>query len=129
MKWMAGTVASVLGCLAASAEAESAPKGVTFEQQVKPILQRSCVDCHGAKQAKAKLRLDSLEGVLKGSEDGKVVLPGESAKSALIRAVTGTGKKAMPPKPKPGRNDGYKPVPLSPEEIVLLRAWVDQGAK
>jgi hypothetical protein len=129
MKLWTGSAATLLGCcgLVVGAAPEAAQKDVTFAQQIKPILEKSCLECHGAKQAKAKLRLDTLEGALKGGEDGKVVLPGDSAQSALIRSVTGSGKKAMPPKPKAGKP--YQPIPLTQEQIGLLRAWIDQGAK
>jgi len=95
--------------------------GVTFSSDIQPILQKGCVECHGPKKAKGKLRLDSLLAVLKGSEDGKIVVPGDSAKSTLVHSVALPIKKAMPPK--------GKGTPLSKEEIGLIRAWIDQGAK
>src|SRR5206468_12946574 len=57
--------------------------GVTYAKDIKPIFEKSCMKCHGAEKQKAKLRLDSLEAALKGSENGKVVLPGNSAGSIL----------------------------------------------
>src|SRR5262245_28524572 len=66
---------------------DSNEKDVTYEKHIKPIFQNSCVRCHGAEKPKGKLRLDSLEGVLKGGEDGKVIHPGDSAKSGLVLAV------------------------------------------
>lgn len=95
--------------------------GVTFDTDIKPVFQKSCVECHGPKKAKGKLRLDSLPGVLKGSEDGKVVVPGDSAKSALVHSVALPVKKAMPPK--------GKGTPLAKEDVALIRAWIDQGVK
>jgi len=99
----------------------SSKADVTYAQDIQPIFQKSCYECHGPKKAKGKLRLDSLPGVLKGSEDGKIVKPGDSAKSVLVHAVALPVKKAMPPKDK-----GAK---LSTEQVSLLRAWIDQGAK
>src|ERR1039458_9542737 len=61
--------------------------GVTYATDIKPLFEKSCVKCHGAEKPKARLRLDSLEGTLKGGEDGKVVLPGDSANSILIHNV------------------------------------------
>ena len=59
-------------------------KNVTFEKDIKPIFDKSCVKCHGGEKPKGKLRLDTLEGALKGGVDGKVVEPGNSAKSVLV---------------------------------------------
>ena len=99
---------------------------VTYEKDIKPILDKSCVKCHGAEKPKAKLRMDSLQGVLKGGVDGKVVNPGNSAKSMLIINVAHLGEQDdwMPPP-----NNKAKIGPLSPEQIGLIRAWIDQGAK
>jgi hypothetical protein len=99
---------------------------VTYAADIKPILEKSCVKCHGAEKPKARLRLDSLEGALKGGEDGKVIEPGKSTESILIHNVAHVGDPDdyMPP-PKNKANIG----PLTKEEIGLLRAWIDQGAK
>jgi mono/diheme cytochrome c family protein len=101
-------------------------KDVTYSNDIKPIFENSCVKCHGAQKPKAKLRLDSLEGALKGGEDGKVILPGKGAESLLVQNVANVGDpdQYMPP-PKNKANIG----PLTKEQIGLLRAWIDQGAK
>jgi hypothetical protein len=138
-------------------------QGVTYEKDIRPIFEASCFRCHGAQKPKAKLRLDSLEGALKGGEDGKVVVPGNSKKSLLVAAVARVNDDvAMPPKFKPrpggaggpggpsggpgtpppgggpspggpggpgGHGFGPPPKPLTPEQVSLVRAWVDQGAK
>jgi hypothetical protein len=101
-------------------------KDVMFEKDIKPIFDNSCVKCHGAEKPKGKLRLDSLEGVLKGGQDGKVVEPGNSAKSMLVLNIAHLGDvdDFMPP---PKNRLGIKE--LTPEQIGLVRAWIDQGAK
>ena len=101
-------------------------KGVAYASDIKPIFEKSCIKCHGAEKPKGKLRLDSLEGVLKGGEDGKVVLPGDSAGSVLVHNIAHAGDPDdyMPP-PRNKANIG----PLTKEQIGLIRAWIDQGAK
>jgi hypothetical protein len=101
-------------------------KGVTFAADIKPIFDKSCVKCHGTEKQKGKLRLDTLEATLKGGEDGKVVQPGKSADSMLVHNVARVGDEDlyMPP---PENKD--KIPPLTKEEIGLVRAWIDQGAK
>lgn len=101
-------------------------QGVTYESDIKPLFDHSCVKCHGPQKPKGHLRLDSLEGVFKGSEDGKVLVPGHSNQSMLIANVAHLGDPddyMPPPKNKAGI------PPLTKEQIGLLRAWIDQGAK
>jgi mono/diheme cytochrome c family protein len=116
-------------------------EGVTYAKDIRPIFEASCLRCHGPEKPKAGLRLDSVEAVLKGSKEGKVVVPGQSTKSALVLAVARLDPEtAMPPKPKQrgakgggqpsaGKQPPPPPKPLTPEQVGLVRAWVDQGAK
>ncbi len=102
----------------------STEPGVTYADDIKPIFDASCVKCHDStKKPKAHLALDSLAGVLKGSRDGAVVLPGNSAKSDLVLAVAHIGD---PDTYMPKGKDGHK---LTDAQIGLIRAWIDQGAK
>lgn len=104
----------------------STQKNVTFDKDIKPLFEASCVHCHGAEKPKGKLRLDTLAGTLKGSIDGPVLEPGKSAKSFLVANISYLGDEDdfMPP-PK----DAKKYPKLTPEQIGLVRAWIDQGAK
>jgi hypothetical protein len=70
--------------------------------------------------------MDSLESVLKGGEDGKVVVPGKSEESMLVHNIAHVGDPDQympPPKNKAGIG------PLTKDQIGLIRAWIDQGAK
>jgi mono/diheme cytochrome c family protein len=104
----------------------STKQGVTYAADIKPMFEKSCVKCHGADKQKGKLRLDSLDAALKGGQDGKVIEPGHSADSMLIHNVAHLGDEDdfMPP---PDNKD--KIPPLTKEQIGLIRAWIDQGAK
>ena len=104
----------------------STKQGLTFEKDIKPLFDKSCVECHGAEKPKGKLRLDTLAGTLKGSVDGKVLEPGNSAKSFLVANIAFLGDEDdwMPP-PK----DAKKYPKFTPEEVGIVRAWIDQGAK
>lgn len=96
--------------------------GVTFAKDIKPLFEKSCVKCHGPEKQKAKLRLDGLEDTLKGAEDGPVVVKGKSAESELIHSISRLDEdSAMPPE---GKGE-----PLTKDEVGLVRAWIDQGAK
>ena len=96
-----------------------AARKVSYETDVKPILERSCYRCHQGVKHKGDLRLDRKSAALRGGESGEVLLPGKSAESRLIHLVAAVDpKKAMPP-------GGKKR--LSAAEVGVLRAWVDQG--
>ena len=185
---------------AAKLPAASDKKGLTYEKDIKPLFQASCVRCHGEQRQRGGLRVDSLEAVMKGGDDGKMIVAGDSKKSLLAFAVAQVDNgTAMPPKRgpggrggqgrRPGGPDGGQPggpgpdgsgqggpgggnpppggpsgnadgpggpgpdgarggrggpdgqggpggpggqqqaKPLTPEQIALVRAWIDQGAK
>jgi len=101
-------------------------QGLTYTTDIKAILDNSCTKCHGADKQKGKLRLDSLANILKGGEDGKILQPGHSAESQLVTSVAHVGDEDdwMPPK-----DNKAKIPPLTPTQIGLIRAWIDQGAK
>ena len=102
----------------------STKTGLTFATDIKPIFDAACVKCHdGTKKPRAGLALDTLEGALKGSKDGKVITVGDSAKSDLVLSVAHVGD---PDTFMPKGRDAKK---LTDEQIGLIRAWIDQGAK
>lgn len=100
----------------------AARKDVTFAKDIKPIFEKACFNCHGEEKQKAKLRVDSVEAIKKGSENGEILVVGNSAKSSLVHSVAGLIEDMM--MPPEGKAD-----PLTKEQIGLLRAWIDQGAK
>ncbi len=123
-------LAASLALLAASAKVPdlrklppaAEKKGVTFDKDIKPIFEKSCFQCHGPEKQKGDLRVDSREAVLKGSEHGKVVEPGKVDKSPLLWSVARLDEDtAMPPE---GKAD-----PLTKDQVALVRAWIEQGAK
>jgi hypothetical protein len=105
----------------------STKQGVTYAADIKPLLDASCVKCHSGDKPKARLKLDNLENILKGSKDGKVIIAGDSAKSLLVQAAAHATKDHDLWMPPPQNKAGAKP--LTPEQIGLVRAWIDQGAK
>ena len=98
----------------------AANKNVDFVRDVRPIFQRACLRCHGPDKQKSEFRLDVRQTALTGGESyAPNIVPGKSADSPLVKMVAGIGDITMPP-------EGDR---LSVEEIGLLRAWIDQGAK
>jgi mono/diheme cytochrome c family protein len=124
--------------LAADLPPASTKTNVTYATDIRPIFEQNCFRCHGEKRARGDVRLDNLEAVLKGGEHGTVVIPGNSAKSSLVIAVARLDENsAMPPIKKGGPSKGgggpagAPPTakPLTAEEVGLVCAWIDQGAK
>jgi hypothetical protein len=99
-----------------------ASKEIDYERDVAPILSRSCYRCHGEKKHNGGLALHVRERLMEGGDEGPVVVEGKSAESRLIHSVARTD----PDYPMPPEGEGD---PLSPAEVGVLRAWIDQGAK
>jgi len=101
-------------------------KDVTFEKDIKPIFEKSCFSCHGPDKQKSELRVDSAEAILKGGEHGPNVVKGKSAESSLVHAVADLLDEDanMPPTDK-----REKYPALTKDQVGLVRAWIDQGAK
>ncbi|HEX5400402.1 MAG TPA: c-type cytochrome domain-containing protein [Verrucomicrobiae bacterium] len=105
----------------------STKQNVTYASDIKAILDESCVKCHSGDRPKGRLKLDTLADVLKGGKNGKILKPGDSANSYVVKAIahlTSDQHAWMPP-----LNNMAHIKPLTPDQIGLIRAWIDQGAK
>jgi hypothetical protein len=100
--------------------------GLTYEKDIKPIIEKSCVKCHSGEKPKSKYRIDTLANAIKGGESGEAaIIPGDSAKSPMVHNVCDLIEDMeMPPTDK---RDKYPA--LTKAQIGILRAWIDQGAK
>jgi hypothetical protein len=109
--------------------AAAAKKGLTFDADIKPLFEKACFKCHGpeVEKPKGKFRADTKVNVLKGGGEGAAVTPGDLSKSpliAMVARITEDEELYMPPK-----DNKQKIGPLSKEEVGLVRAWIEQGAK
>src|SRR5688500_12578914 len=121
MKYASAVAAVMLSIALAPARAAEPP--VDFGRQIQPILSDRCYKCHGPDEAarQGELRLDQKESALTLREDRRAIVPGQAAKSELIRRITsGDADERMPPPDSK--------LKLSPAEIALLGRWVDEGA-
>ncbi len=89
-----------------------------FEREIRPILERSCLGCHGPRAPKNFLGLYTRERLVAGGISGPAVVPGKSGESRLVRYVAGLDEGIVMP-PRGAR--------LTAEEVSRLRAWIDQG--
>ncbi len=93
---------------------------VSFNEQVRPILNESCVNCHGGIRRQADLSLLFRHEALSVAESGeRAIVPFEPAESELLRRIVHTEPAHRMPKDAP---------PLTPDEIQTLHSWIEQGA-
>jgi mono/diheme cytochrome c family protein len=90
----------------------------SFYRDIQPLFQTRCVGCHGGDSPKAKLRLSSLEELRAGGKHGDPIVPSKPEESLLFLLLSGERKPKMPPE---------KEGALEPEEIALVRAWIQAG--
>lgn len=119
---------SILVLSSAGFTAAPLQAAVNFEKQLLPVIEAKCLGCHKAahmedgklKKPKADLRLDAAWAMLKGAESGPALVPGNLAKSYLYEVVN-----------LPKDDDMFMPPkgdPLTPDEIKLLKEWIESGA-
>jgi hypothetical protein len=105
-------------------QAKSLPPAAThpidFAKEIKPIFEKSCVNCHGHGRSKGNFRLDNRETFLKGGDSGAPIVIGKSDESLLIELVIGFDPDSVMPQ---------KGTKLTKEQVGVIRAWIDQGAK
>jgi hypothetical protein len=98
---------------------------LTFKLDIEPVLRKSCVKCHSGPKASGRYRLNSRKSAIRGGVSGTAVVPGRSEESLLVQVVAdAVAGSEMPP---PRQRKRYPK--LTPEQIELLRRWIDQGAQ
>src|SRR5947209_5599210 len=99
LDWRTRPMLVGLVCSFIFADAVCADSQIDYLRDVKPILAKHCYECHGAQKQRSGLRLDTAAAIRRGGDSGPGLIPGKSAESKLIKAVTGAdGTKLMPPK-------------------------------
>src|SRR5436190_14049444 len=93
---------------------------VDFAKSIQPILEKRCIECHGAKKQKGDLRLDSKDAALKGGKDAKAIVPEKPDDSDMVRRIS-----------LPAGHDDIMPPkgdPLTKDQIDLVKKWITEGA-
>lgn len=93
---------------------------VLYEKEIEPILVKKCQVCHSGGVKESRLDLGTYEAMMRGGRRGPNVMPGKSADSLLVKLSGKTMGPKMPPKDH---------EPLTPQELALIKLWIDQGAK
>jgi hypothetical protein len=100
--------------------------GLTFDKDVKPLIETTCLKCHSGKRPKGRFSVENREAFLKGGgSDEAAIVPGSSEKSPLLHYVADL----VPEMEMPPIDDRQEYPPLTRDQIAILRAWIDQGAK
>jgi WD40 repeat protein len=98
---------------------------VDFEREIVPFLRDNCLSCHCKTTTKGGLNMETPELMLKGGDTGPGVKPGHGADSLVLQAAAHQDDDLkMPP-----RDNKAKAKNLTPQQLALLRLWMDQGAK
>lgn len=94
---------------------------VDFSAEVKPILNKHCISCHGGVKQNANFSLLFRHEAMDTAESGKrVIIPGDAPHSELIRRITSNDPDLRMP---------YKEAPLTKKEIDILTQWINEGAE
>lgn len=120
---MKKTIPLVLSVFSTLAMAE--PAQVSFRNDVTPILHDYCLNCHepgGKGFEKSGLDMRSYGSLMKGTQYGSVVKPGDSFTSILVQVVEGRVHASI--RMPYGMEGG-----LAKDKIAVLKKWIDQGAK
>lgn len=96
---------------------------VSYAKEVSDILDAKCVGCHAGAVKEGKLVMEDVAGMLKGGKHGPAIKPGKADDSLLFKMAAHRVEPVMPPKDKKDAK------PLTPEELGLLKLWIDSGAK
>jgi hypothetical protein len=107
-------MAVVVGGGAGPARADDA---AVFAERVAPLLRQRCVPCHNPQKRRGGLDLTTREALLRGSNEGAAIAPGQADQSLLVKMISGS-----PPRmPK-------QATPLTADEVAVVRTWIDHGA-
>ncbi|MDZ4401649.1 c-type cytochrome domain-containing protein [Prosthecobacter sp.] len=105
--------------------ATSHAQTVDYTKQIAPLWDTYCIDCHSADDADGEFVLDTFAALMKGGKEGAAIVAGKGNESMLVKFLEGRsgrgGKNEFMP---PGKREKLKP-----EEIALIKAWIDAGAK
>jgi len=96
----------------------SSQERVTFSDDIRPIMRRSCWNCHGAAVQLSGLDLSSREAAIDGGDRGSAIVPGRAEESLLFRHLAGLDEPRMP----------MEGDPISRVEVEAVRQWINDGA-
>ncbi len=121
---LAGAVGgAVLAAVGSAQAAEPLPKRVDFNEHIRPVLTKTCFECHGpgASNPQTDLRFDRKAHAFQDLGGYRAIVPGEPARSALYQRITADDPDERMPPPDSGKS-------LTERQVRLLKRWIEQGA-
>ncbi|MBP87596.1 MAG: hypothetical protein CMJ64_12870 [Planctomycetaceae bacterium] len=97
---------------------------IDFQKEIVPILQKKCLACHSTSEQQGELILETPQMMLKGGDTGASVVAGKGAESLLLKLASHQEEPFMPP-----LDNDVGAAPLTPQELGLIKLWIDQGAQ
>ena len=126
-----GLLLATLTAVAADVDTSKLPPaaaktGLTYAKDISPIVETSCLKCHSGNRPKSKYSMEELALIIKGGSSDEVsIVAGKSDKSPFVWYISDLVEEMeMPPLDK---RDKYPQ--LTKDQVSLIRAWIDQGAK
>jgi mono/diheme cytochrome c family protein len=110
--------ALLLSLLSTQSAAPAPAPPISFDKDVKPVLEQHCLSCHGETMQSGKFDLRNRDSALKGGARGSDIVPGDATASRLYRRVAGLERPSMPAQAEP----------LPAEQIAAIKQWIDEGA-
>jgi mono/diheme cytochrome c family protein len=110
--------ALLLSLLSTQSAAPAPAPAISFDKDVKPVLEQHCLSCHGETMQSGKFDLRNRDSALKGGARGSDIVPGDATASRLYRRVAGLERPSMPAQAEP----------LPAEQIAAIKQWIDEGA-
>jgi len=98
---------------------------VDFQNDLLPVLRTSCLACHNKTKAKAHLVLETPADILRGGSSGPAAIAGRGDASLIVQAAAHRSDDLVMP---PADNKVAAPD-LTPQQLGLIRLWIDQGAR
>ncbi len=96
---------------------------VDFATEIMPLLKQNCLACHHAKESEGGLNLENHESMVAGGDSGPAVVAADVAASLIMTRASGAEEPLMPPE-----DNSVGAKPLTPEQLGLLKLWINQGA-
>src|SRR5579862_9307722 len=133
IRWVVASFVAMLLALGLEAQEAKGPipievpkrdKPVDFRADLLPFLKSNCIACHHSKDPEGQLVLETPKTLLKGGESGPAAVPGKSAESLLLLSASHQKKPLMPP-----RKNKVGAGTLTPQQLGLLKLWIDEGCK
>ena len=91
---------------------------ISFSDDVKPLLERSCTNCHARGKDKGGFSIDHIHSFMAGGDSGPAVMKGKGDQSSLVGLLLSNDPEVRMPS---------KGQQLTLDEVAIIRTWIDQG--